>query len=159
MHYNPTMSVVESIFPPEGVLFLGTAARFMIHPTSELNFKKCLVLSPLVEEASFDDSQPRISVRSDSAIGRPDETSLFTASLIGESGHVKPEKYSSIWQNIRTVEERVAETQTLDEIIGDGTESFNWIVTDNLNPLQQLESLEASVNQIDVCSLSTRHRS
>lgn len=157
MHKNATMSVVESVFPPRGVLFLGAAARFAVHPVSELDFKKCVVLSPLVEDTSSEGFQPRTSVRSDCAIGGPDEIPIFTASLVGESGHIKPEKYAGIWQNIRTVEERVAKTEALKEIIADGNEDTNWIVTDNLIPLQQLESLEQKANRIDVvvCRLVT----
>ncbi|MCR9222567.1 MAG: hypothetical protein NXH70_00735 [Hyphomonas sp.] len=129
---------------------MGVASRFSLHPASKVAFDSCLILSPLSDDSSNDDDIARVSVRSDCVIGNGEEVSVFTSSLIGETGLVPPEQFSSIWQNIRTVDERRAKSVSLKSIAQSQAGDANWIATDHLIPIQQLLTLEEHIDRVDV---------
>ena len=150
LHDTLTISVVESLFPPRDMMFVGVASRFSRHPASEVAFDSCLILSPLLDDSISCDEHAGVSVYSDCVIGNGGEVSVFTSSLIGETGLVPPEQFSSIWQNIRTVDERRARSVSLKSIAQSQAAKANWIATDHLLPMQQLLTLEDHIDCVDV---------
>jgi chemotaxis protein histidine kinase CheA len=151
--------LLRQLFPVNGLIHVGVGSGSITSLYKEWGITSALLLeadpymysqleSSVCEYDGWSSLQVIVS-------NQQAQETFYQSNNIREHGLIEPEKLSSFWRNLKTIETRISETQTLANIlmekaINPSTNPYNWLIIDCLPAANILEGLGKYIEQVDV---------
>lgn len=155
--FNSWLEFTRLQFPITGALQVGSSSTFTLSRQVEWQTPALLIIEP--DEIRADKLSAAVEnhanwiVKQAVVSNHVGEEFFYSASNPNESGLLKPETLTPIWQNIRTTEQRHLACTTIDLIIEQYKElsnQFNWLVIDCLSAVIILQGAQQHLKDFDV---------